>query len=274
MIVHEERPFNAEPPLVRPRQSFLTPKDLFFSRNHGSIPELDPEGYRLVVGGLVDRPLELSMGDLYGLPKMEVVAVLQCAGNRRNGLMQVAPIPGETPWRAGAIGNASWAGVPLREVLSKAGIGEEASHAAFVGLDEVEGEGGSFNYGGSIPLEKALSPEVILAYEINGEPLPREHGFPLRVVAPGRRKDVGPCGPAGRRGRVLGLESLGGAPRDRLRRTPHRRPGAGLLGRHATGDGRGGVELQGLRQQLLARGGDERTMIFRRKPESTGCTPR
>ena len=102
MIVHEERPFNAEPPLVRPRQSFLTPKDLFFSRNHGSIPEVDPEGYRLVVGGLVDRPLELSMGDLYGLPKMEVVAVLQCAGNRRNGLMQVAPIPGETPlesWR-------------------------------------------------------------------------------------------------------------------------------------------------------------------------------
>ncbi len=88
MIVHEERPFNAEPPLTRPRQSLLTPKDLFFSRNHGSIPELDPEGYRLVVGGLVDRPLELSMGDLYGLPKMEVVAVLQCAGNRRNGLMQ------------------------------------------------------------------------------------------------------------------------------------------------------------------------------------------
>jgi len=185
MIVHEERPFNAEPPLARLRQSFLTPKDLFFSRNHGSIPEVDPEGYRLVVGGLVDRPLELSMGDLYGLPKVEVVAALQCAGNRRDGLMQVAPIPGETPWRAGAIGNASWAGVPLREVLSKAGIGEEASHAAFVGLDEVEGEGGSFNYGGSIPLEKALSPEVILAYEINGEPLPREHGFPLRVVAPG-----------------------------------------------------------------------------------------
>ncbi len=73
----------------------------------------------------------------------------------------------------------------MREVLSKAGIGEEASHAAFVGLDEVEGEGGSFNYGGSILLEKALSPEVILAYEMNDEPLPREHGFPLRVLAPG-----------------------------------------------------------------------------------------
>jgi sulfite oxidase len=125
------------------------------------------------------------MEDLYGLPRVEVVAVLQCAGNRRDGLIEVAPIPGETPWGAGAIGNANWAGVPLREVLSKAGIGEEASHAAFVGLDEVEGEDGSVNYGSSIPLQKALSPEVILAYEMNGEPLPREHGFPLRVVAPG-----------------------------------------------------------------------------------------
>ena len=183
MIVHDSRPFNAETPLAR--QSFLTPGELFFSRNHGPIPAVDPEGYRLVVGGLVDRPLELSMGDLYGFPKVEVVAALQCAGNRRDGLMRVAPILGETPWGAGATGNASWAGVPLREVLSQAGIGEGASHAAFVGLDEVGGEGGGFNYGGSIPLEKALSPEVMLAYEMDGEPLRAEHGSPLRVVVPG-----------------------------------------------------------------------------------------
>ena len=68
MIVHEERPFNSEPPLARLRQSFLTPKNLFFSRNHGSIPEVDQEGYRLNVGGLVDRPLELSMGTCTGFP--------------------------------------------------------------------------------------------------------------------------------------------------------------------------------------------------------------
>ncbi len=125
------------------------------------------------------------MDDLRGFGRKKVVAVLECAGNRRDGLMEVAPIPGETPWGAGAVGNARWAGVPLREVLLEAGVGEGARHAAFSGLDEVEGEDGTFNYGGSIPLQKALSPEVLLAYEMNGEPLPPEHGFPLRVVAPG-----------------------------------------------------------------------------------------
>ena len=184
-IVHNRRPFNAEPPLERLRRSFLTPRKLFFSRSHGSIPEIDSEGYRLAVGGLVDRPLSLSMEELLGLPKAEVTAVMECAGNRRDGLAEVAPIPGETPWGAGAVGNARWAGVPLREVLLAAGIGDGARHAAFSGLDEVEGKNGSFNYGGSVPLSKALGPEVLLAYEMNGEPLPREHGSPLRVVAPG-----------------------------------------------------------------------------------------
>ncbi len=184
-IVRDRQPFNAEPPLGRLRQSFETPRELFFSRNHGSIPEVDPDRYRLAVGGLVERPLELSMEELRGLPKVEVTAVLQCAGNRRDGLIEVAPIPGETPWGAGAIGNARWAGVPLREILLETGVGAGARHAAFVGLDEVEGEGGSINYGGSVPLEKALSPEVLLAYEMDGEPLPPEHGSPLRVVVPG-----------------------------------------------------------------------------------------
>lgn len=186
MIVHEGQPFNVESPLGRLRQNFLTPKDLFFSRNHGSIPEVNPDGYRLTVGGLVDSPLELSMEDLRGFPKKEVTAVMQCAGNRRDGLMRVARIPGETPWGAGAIGNARWVGASLREVLLAAGVGVEARHAAFVGLDEIEGANEeSFNYGGSIPVEKALGAEVLLAYEMNGEPLPLEHGFPLRVVAPG-----------------------------------------------------------------------------------------
>ncbi len=184
-VVHDGQPFNAELPLVVLRRDFLTPGEFFFSRNHGSIPRVDPEGYRLAVGGLVDRPLSLSMEELRGLPRREVTAVLQCAGNRRDGLMEVAEIPWETPWGAGAIGNARWAGVSLREVLSAAGVGNGARQAAFSGLDEVEGEDGSFNYGGSIPLEKALGPEVLLAYEMNGEPLPYEHGFPLRVVAPG-----------------------------------------------------------------------------------------
>ena len=184
-IVRDGQPFNAEPPLEQLRQSFVTPRELFFSRNHGSVPEVDPDGYRLAVGGLVERPLELSLEKLRGFPKKEVTAVLQCAGNRRDGLMEVAPIPRETPWGAGAIGNSRWAGASLREVLQAARVGAGARHVSFVGLDEVEGEDGSFPYGGSIPVEKALGPEVLLAYEMNGEPLPREHGFPLRVVAPG-----------------------------------------------------------------------------------------
>ena len=185
MIPHEEEPFNAESPPKMLNQNFLTDNNLFFSRNHGSIPNVDETNYRLKVDGMVDTPLALSMRDLREFPKREITAVMQCAGNRREGLMEVAEIPGETPWGAGAIGNARWVGVSLREVLLAAGFKDEARHAAFLGLDEVEGDGEDFNYGGSIPVGKALAPETLLAYEMNDEILPIEHGFPLRIVAPG-----------------------------------------------------------------------------------------
>lgn len=185
-IVHEDEPFNSEPPLGLLRRDFLTPGDLFYSRNHAPVvPEVDPESYRLAVTGLIGETLDLSLDDLRSFDKSEVTAVLQCAGNRRDELMEVTEIPGETPWRAGAVGNARWTGTPLREVLLAAGVGEEARHVAFTGLDLVEGEDGWFDYGGSIPIEKAMSPEVLLAYEMNGEPLSPEHGAPLRVVVPG-----------------------------------------------------------------------------------------
>jgi len=99
--------------------------------------------------------------------------------------MEVAPIPGEEPWSAGAIGNAEWSGALLTEVLQAAGVYPEVRHVAFTGLDEIEMGDQSFGFGGSIPVEKAMSPEVLLAYEMNGEPLTPGHGFPLRVVAPG-----------------------------------------------------------------------------------------
>ncbi|MGI8866177.1 MAG: sulfite oxidase, partial [Rubrobacteraceae bacterium] len=185
MITHEEEPFNAESPPKMLSQNFLADNNFFFSRNHGSIPNVDETNYRLKVDGMVDTPLELSMQDLREFPKREIIAVMQCAGNRREGLMEIAEIPGETPWGAGAIGNAGWAGVSLREVLLAAGIQDGARHAAFLGLDEVEGDGGDLNYGGSIPVGKALAPETLLAYEMNDEILPIEHGFPLRIVAPG-----------------------------------------------------------------------------------------
>jgi len=99
--------------------------------------------------------------------------------------MEVAPIPGEEPWSGGAIGNAEWSGALLTEVLQAAGVYPEVRHVAFTGLDEIEMGDQSFGFGGSIPVEKAMSPEVLLAYEMNGEPLTPGHGFPLRVVAPG-----------------------------------------------------------------------------------------
>jgi sulfite oxidase len=186
LIVWTEEPFNAEPPPELLRRQWLTPRELFFARNHAPVPEIEPASFRLEVGGMVEKPLSLSLRELRErLPRRSVTAVLQCAGNRRDELMAAAPIPGEVPWRAGAIGNAEWTGVPLREVLRAAATDAGAAHVAFVGLDEVRKNDRTFGFGGSIPMAKAMAEEALLAYEMNGEPLPPEHGFPLRVVVPG-----------------------------------------------------------------------------------------
>lgn len=186
IITRSKQPLNLEPPIELLRQNFTTSAKLFYVRNHGSIPEIDANKYRLSVTGMVQQELRLSMDEIReNFSKSTVTATLQCAGNRRQGLMEVAPMPGEEPWSAGAIGNAAWRGVPLREVLQAAEVEPEAQHAAFDGLDEIEMEDHTFGLGGSIPIQKAMSPEVLLAYEMNGEPLTAEHGAPLRVVAPG-----------------------------------------------------------------------------------------
>jgi sulfite oxidase len=185
LIVQDWQPLNAESPLEPLRQDFVTPTELFYIRTHGSIPEVEHASYRLTISGMVERSLELSLEEIRNeFPKETATATVQCAGNRRQGLMEAYPIPEEMPWGAGALGNAHWSGVALREVLWAAGVAQEAQHVAFTGLDEID-EGWSPNYGGSIPLYKATSPEVILAYEMNGQPLRPEHGFPLRVVVPG-----------------------------------------------------------------------------------------
>jgi len=135
---------------------------------------------------MVQQQLHLSLWEIReNFSKSIVTATLQCAGNRRQDLMEVAPVPGEVPWSAGAIGNTQWGGVPLREVLLAAGVGPEARHAAFTGLDEIEMKDQRFGFGGSGPIALAMGPELVLAYEMNGEPLAPEHGAPLRVVAPG-----------------------------------------------------------------------------------------
>jgi len=186
VMVQREQPFNAETPLELLRRDYVTPRELFYVRNHGSLPAVDPAAYRLTVAGLVERPLELSLEQLENeFSRVEMVATLYCAGNRRRELAEVRAMPGKVPWDAGAVGNACWAGAPLREVLRSAGVGEEARHAAFTGLDEDEESGTGTHFGGSVPIEKATSDEVLLAYEMNGEPLTPEHGFPLRVVVGG-----------------------------------------------------------------------------------------
>ena len=185
-LVHTTEPYNAEPPLELLRENFVTPRELFYVRNHGNIPEIDAAHYRLVVDGMVERELGLSLDTLLNdFPKRTVMATMQCAGNRRDQLIALQEIPGEVPWEAGAIGNAFWSGVPLKEILNAAGVKIGAQYVAVMGADDVTRHDENVGFGGSIALDKALANEVLLAYEMNGKPLAPIHGFPLRMLVPG-----------------------------------------------------------------------------------------
>jgi sulfite oxidase len=186
LIVHEEEPFNAETGRAALAAGPLTATDEFYVRGHGEVPEIDPDAWRLRVHGAVERELELSLETLReALPEREETATLQCAGNRRAGLIAVRDIPGEAPWGPGATGTATWTGVSLGDVLALAHPSEGAAHVGFVGADLSREAQPAEHFGGSIPLDKACRPEVLLAWAMNGEPLPDVHGGPLRVVVPG-----------------------------------------------------------------------------------------
>jgi sulfite oxidase len=185
LIVHESEPFNAETGLGS-LGTPVTDTDAFYVRGHGTIPESDPESWRLQVGGLVERELSLSLETLReAFRERTVTATLQCAGNRRAGLVAIRDIPGEAPWGPGATGTARWTGVALADVLALARPLQPASDVGFEGADlspEVEPPE---RFAGSIPLDKASRPEVLLAWAMNGERLPPVHGAPLRVIVPG-----------------------------------------------------------------------------------------
>lgn len=186
MVVHEADPFNAEPTPAALAGSFLTPVDTFYSRNHGPVPDIDAHAWRLCVGGLVDRPLELGLEEIQArFEDVTITATLQCAGNRRAGLIEVRDIPGEDPWGQTATSTATWTGVRLADVLRAALPLEAAKHIEFAAPDVSELAKPPQTYGGSIPMEKATAPEVILAWAMNGQPLSAVHGAPLRVVVPG-----------------------------------------------------------------------------------------
>src|SRR3954452_3613068 len=165
---------------------YAIPNERFFVRNHTSTPLIDPATYRLdVFGSGLRRPegAAFSLRDLQRMPSRSLTAFIECAGNGRSffGSQQGTPAPG-SQWKLGAIGVARWRGVPLGEVLERAGITRHAVDVMPEGLDaEVPNQG---HVRRPLPVAKAFD-DVLLAYEMNGQPLPPDHGAPLRVVVPG-----------------------------------------------------------------------------------------
>jgi len=178
--------FNAGYPASTLTEQAITPTERFFVRNHALPPKVDPASYRLRVTGKVGRTLSLSLAELRTLPEVTLTATLQCAGNRRKELMGHAAIDDQLGWHLDGIGTATWTGVRLADVLRMAEAHEKAGHVAFLGLDQVEKEGKApFPYGSSIPMDKALCPESLLVYGMNGADLPVVHGAPLRGLIGG-----------------------------------------------------------------------------------------
>ncbi|GLZ48634.1 hypothetical protein Acsp06_48190 [Actinomycetospora sp. NBRC 106375] len=165
MTVHSSRPYNAEPPRTALAGRDLTPVEVFYHRNHAvERPRIDPATWSLRADGLVGRPATWTLDELrVRFTEHAEVVTLQCAGNRRAGLTEVADLPGETPWGPGATGTARWSGVRLADVLRESGVEPAATDVAFTGADVSAEPDQPEPYAVSVPLEKALAPEVLLA---------------------------------------------------------------------------------------------------------------
>ncbi|KAL3990175.1 Oxidoreductase molybdopterin binding domain family protein [Acanthocheilonema viteae] len=186
LIVKSEKPFNAETPAELLMDNFYTPNDLFYVRNHMPVPVIDAKKHKLIIEGIsLQQPFILSLNDLKcEFTCVSVNATLQCAGNRRSEMNAVKKVQGLN-WKNSAVGNAKWTGVRLKDVLMKAGINpndKRIKHVIFRGAD-VDSEGN--NYEASITFDKAMQDEVIIAYGMNDEDIPRDHGYPMRLIAPG-----------------------------------------------------------------------------------------
>ena len=160
----------------------VTPAGLHYLLIHYDIPVVDPEAWRLEIGGRVERPMSLSLADLRARERVEVVATMECAGN---GRAQLSPRPFSQPWLLEAVGNARWRGVALAPLLEEAGLLDDAVEVVFTGLDRGIEKGVEQNYERSLTVEEARAGDGLLAYEMNGAPLLPQHGFPLRLVVPG-----------------------------------------------------------------------------------------
>lgn len=185
-IARQAEPLNGGAPAHLLADAFVTPVDQFFVRSHAPTVAIDAMRYRLEVAGLVAAPLSLSLDQLqreFSVHRTPVT--LQCAGNRREQLMRIEHVHGEVPWGSEAIGNAAWEGALLRDVLHRAEVKPGAQHVEFIGLDRVVKGADTFGFGGSIPIEKAIRDDVLLAWSMNDAPLPPMHGYPLRAIVPG-----------------------------------------------------------------------------------------
>jgi DMSO/TMAO reductase YedYZ molybdopterin-dependent catalytic subunit len=160
----------------------VTPIGLHYLLTHYDIPDVDAAAWRLDVGGLVERPRSLSLDDLRSRPSVEVAVTMECAGN---GRVHIEPHVVSQPWLLEAVGTARWRGVALAALLEEAGVQDNAVEVLFTGLDRgVEG-GEEQAYERSLPVDEVMAGNAFLAYEVNGVPLPPQHGFPLRLVVPG-----------------------------------------------------------------------------------------
>jgi DMSO/TMAO reductase YedYZ molybdopterin-dependent catalytic subunit len=184
LVVHRAHPLNGETSIPALLGGVVVPNAHFYVRNHFQIPKLDADSFRLAVGGLVERPLSLTLRDLRNMRSQTLFVTLECAGNGRT--LFHPPIEGEK-WNLGAVSTAEWTGVPLAEVLDRAGVRTSAREVLFRGADGgvVEGHSAPIRFERSLPLDHARDADVLLAYAMNGEPLPIQHGYPLRVVVPG-----------------------------------------------------------------------------------------
>jgi sulfite oxidase len=186
-IVHSRSPFNAEACRSALARDEITPLEVFYCRNHGPIPDISTDEWQLTVDGLVTKPLRLTFEELRtAFRPHTVVATLQCAGNRRAAFNEIRAIAGEDPWGSGATSTAEWRGVRLADVLDAAGARRaDGLHAAFSAPDVSPLAFPAQPFGGSIPLPKAFSEEVLLAWQMNGQQLPKVHGGPVRILVPG-----------------------------------------------------------------------------------------
>jgi DMSO/TMAO reductase YedYZ molybdopterin-dependent catalytic subunit len=186
LIIRQKEPNNLETPFDQV-DSFLTPTELFYIRSHFPAPKIELASYQLRIDGAVRNPFSLSYQELRDMASETRVATLECAGNSRVFLVPQAE---GAQWELGAVGNAVWTGVPLVALLERAGMEEDACEIVFEGADhgtpkELPVPPVPISYARSLRRDKAIQPEVLIAYQMNGCNLPPDHGYPVRAIVPG-----------------------------------------------------------------------------------------